>query len=130
MKRVLLLCAAALFALAPVSAVAQGKPETKTAPPAKAAAAKTLTAVGTVSAVANDSLTVKAKAGEMTFAVDNDTRVIGRGMGTKSAELKGEKKPSVITEYVKVGDTVTVRYHDTGTTKHAASVRVSKMTAK
>ena len=118
MKRLLVICMAAMFAIAPVSAMAQTKP------PADKAA-ETLTASGTVSAVAADSITIKAKSGEMTFAVDSKTDVTGKGLTTKSAALKKDGKPSVITEFVHVGDTATIRYHDMGTTKHAASVRVT-----
>jgi hypothetical protein len=130
MKRVLAVCVAALFLAAAASALAQGTGKPPAKEQAGKATGKTLSAGGTVSAVTNDSLTIKAKSGEMTFAVDSETRVVGRGMGTKSAELKGEKKPSVFSEYVKVGDTVTVRYHDMGTTKHAASVRVQRAAPK
>ena len=86
---------------------------------------KTLSATGTVSAVTDSSLTVKAKTGEMVFAIDKETDVIDIGAGRKSAALKKAGKPTVITEFVQTGDTVAVRYHDLGATKHAASVRVT-----
>jgi hypothetical protein len=131
MKRVFVLCVAGLLGLAPVCALAQGgasKPAPPAAkqPPPKPPAAKTLSAAGTVSAVTAASLTVKGAAAEWTFAVDNDTKVTARGASTKSAALKKDEKPTIITEYVKVGDTVTVTYHDMGATKHAATVRVTK----
>ena len=91
-------------------------------PPAKSTA-KTMTAAGSVTAVAADSLTVKVKSGDMTFAVDKETRVRVAGATRKTAELKDSKTPPAITEYVKVGDSVTVKYHD-GATKHAADVLV------
>ena len=90
----------------------------------KPAAAKALTASGVVSAVSADSLTVKGKGGEWTFAVDKDTHVSASGASRKTAALKGDKKPSTISEYVKVGDAVDVKYHEQGTSKHAADVRV------
>lgn len=117
MKRLLVICMAAMFAIAPVSAMAQTK-----APADKAA--ETHTATGTVSAVAADSITIKAKSGELTFTIDSKTDVTGKGLTTKTAALKKEGKPTVITEFVKVGDSATIKYHDMGTTKHAASVRV------
>ena len=116
MRRMLAIVVAGLFVLAPVHAAAQGASGSK----------KTLSASGTVSAVSNTSLTVKGKADEWTFVVDNDTKVTGKGASTKSSALKDEKKASVITEFVKVGDSVTVKYHDTGTAKHAADVRVTQ----
>ena len=75
----------------------------------KAAAAKALTASGVVSAVTADSLTVKGKGGEWTFAVDKDTHVNASGASRKTAALKGDKKPLALSEYVKVGDAVDVK---------------------
>ena len=90
----------------------------------KSAANKVLSASGVVSAVAADSVTVKGKTAEWTFAVDKDTKVTATGASRKTAALKDEKKPLQITEYVKVGDSVDVKYHDMGATKHAAQVIV------
>ena len=90
---------------------------------AKPAAAKTLTATGVVSAVTADSLTIKGKDASWTFTVDKDTHVSASGASRKTAALKSDQKPATITEYVKVGDTVNVKYHD-GATKHAADVTV------
>jgi hypothetical protein len=115
MKHLSVLAVGILLLAAP--ALAQEKP-------AKPAADKTLTAAGVVSAVSADSLTIKAKTTEWTFTVDKATQVKAVGASRKTAALKDEKKPAQITEYVKVGDSVTVNYHETGTTKHAASVVV------
>jgi hypothetical protein len=114
MKKVLMLAVALMVAAAP--AFAQDK--------AKAPAAKTMSASGAVSAVTADSLTVKGKEGEMTFAVDAKTSVQASGASHKTAAAKADNKPTPITEFVKVGDEVAVKYHDMGATKHAASVRV------
>jgi hypothetical protein len=124
MKRLLPLFVGILLVAAPV--VAQDKPAAK--PTSGTAASKTMTAMGTVSAVAADSLTLKAKDGEMTFAVDTKTTVTGHGASHKSAAMKGENKATQITDFVKVGDQVSVKYHDMGTTKHAASVTVKTAT--
>ena len=86
------------------------------------AASKTVT--GTVAAVAADSVTIKAKEGELKLVVDAKTRVIGRGMGTKSKEMKDEKKPTQIVDFVKAGDEVSVTYDETS--KLASEVRVTK----
>ena len=56
--------------------------------------------------------------------MDKTTQVTATGASRKTAALKDEKKPAQITEYVKVGDSVTVKYHDVGASKHAASVVV------
>ena len=92
--------------------------------PAKPAADKGLTATGVVSAVTADSLTVKGKGAEWTFTVDKDTHVSGTGASRKTAALKSDKKPAVITEYVKVGDTVNVKYTEKGTVKTAVEVLI------
>lgn len=108
MKRLLVLALGVLLVSAP--AFAQAK-------------AKTLNASGTVSAVTAESLTVKGKTAEWTFTVDKDTHVSVTGASKKTAALKDTKTAQAITEFVKVGDSVTVKYHD-GATKHAADVLV------
>jgi hypothetical protein len=86
--------------------------------------AATRTLVGKVTAVSSDSITVSGKSGEEKLAVDGKTTVIGRGLGTKSKELKKDEKPTKIDDFVKVGDEVSAKYDDT--TKHASEVRVTK----
>ncbi len=88
-------------------------------------AQKTIMAMGTVSKVAPDSVTVKGKTEEWTFTIDKETSVTAKGATTKTLELKAEGKGTKLTDFVKVGDQVTVSYHDMGATKHAANVRVT-----
>jgi len=127
MKRLFGVLAGALLLLAvPVVAHAgqdKGKGDTKSS------ASKTLTASGTVKSVAADSLTVTTKTGDETFAVDAKTQVTASGASHKSEAMKSEKKATQITDFVHTGDMVSVRYHDEGGTKHAASVRVTKKAA-
>ena len=117
MKRALMVVVALAIAAAP--ALAQEKK----------AAAKELSATGTVSKVTDTAVTVKGKdAGkdaEWTFAVDKDTKVTATGASRKTAAAKADNKPTPITEFVHVGDAVSVKYHDMGATKHAASVTVT-----
>lgn len=115
MKRFLLLAVAALLASSPV--FAQDKA-------AKPAAAKKMSASGTVSAVTESSLTVKGKDAEWSFVVDKTTHVGVKGATKATAAAKDAKQPLAITQYVKVGDSVTVAYHETGGAKHAADVMV------
>jgi hypothetical protein len=89
--------------------------------------AATKTVSGPVAAVSADSLTVKAKDGEVKLVVDAKTTVVGKGMGTKSTKMKDDKKPTQIVDFVKTGDEVSVTYDDT--TKHASEVRVTKPAA-
>ena len=70
------------------------------------------------------SLTVKGKEGEWTFAIDKATHVSVKGASKTTAAAKDSKVPLAITQYVKVGDTVLVAYHEAGGAKHAADVQV------
>jgi|SRR5262245_19247254 hypothetical protein len=113
MKRVFGSLVCALLLIVPVAA--QEK---------KAPAGKTLNAEGKVTAVTNTSLTVKGKDAELTFAIDKDTKMVGKGMSTAANANKAEGKGTVATDVLHVGDEVVVSYHDMGATKHAANVRV------
>src|SRR6187402_2679552 len=104
MKRLRVSCVVAMFAVASVGAMAQDKPAAAN----QAAKPKVMTATGTVSAIAADTLTVKAASGEMAFTLDAKTSVSGKGLTTKSTELKKEGKPTSVTEFVHVGDRVDV----------------------
>ena len=117
MKKWFLSCVVGLLVMAPVSALAQGA-----APDPK----KVLSASGVISAVTDTSVTVKGKTAEWTFAVDKDTKLVAPGASRKTGELKSEEKPRVVSEFIKVGDTVAVKYHDMGDSKHAADIRVTK----
>lgn len=117
---------AALVAFSATAAYAQGGAAgQKAAPPKKAAPTKSAT--GTVKSVTADSIVVTDKSGkEWTFTVDATTTVTAKGAGTKTAEAKETGKPGIsITEAVKSGDRVTIRYHEAEGKMHAASVRVS-----
>ena len=61
----------------------------------------------------------------MTFDIDKDTVVTAKGATHKSLALKVDGKASVLTEFVKVGDTVSVGYHDMAGAKHAATINVT-----
>ncbi len=110
------------FALAAAPAAAQ---------PAKAPAAKgaqaaqaepTKTATGTITSISGSSVTVKTASGDLTFAIDQKTRVIEPGAGTKTRAAQAEGKPGLpVTDVLKTGQAVEVKYHETG--MHAASIR-------
>lgn len=86
---------------------------------------KAQTASGVVAALTATSMTVKGASGEWTFEVDGKTTVTGTGVGTAAKKLEGEGKPKGISEFVHEGDTVSVTYHEMGTTKHASVVRIT-----
>jgi len=85
------------------------------------------TATGTVKSVSGNSLTISDAGKDMTFTVDKDTKVIGKGMGTKGAPTGGKL---AITDALSSGDNVSVTYHDMGGTLHAATVRVTPKATK
>src|SRR5262245_50679137 len=91
---------------------------------------KTMNATGTVSAVAPDTLTVKGTGTESwTFMIDKDTSVTAKGATHKSLALKADGKATVLTDFVKIGDKVTVAYHDMGSMKHASRINVTTAAA-
>jgi hypothetical protein len=92
---------------------------------------KTMNATGTVSAVAPDTLTVKGNGAEnWTFMIDKDTSVTAKGATHKSLAMKSDGKSTMLTDFVKVGDKVTVQYHDMGSMKHASRINVTVASAK
>jgi hypothetical protein len=81
---------------------------------------------GTVKSVSGTSLVVTALGKDTTFAVDAKTKVIGKGVGTKSAAKSG--KPTIV-DLLKEGDRVTVTYRDMGGTMHASTIEVASRSA-
>jgi hypothetical protein len=121
MKSVMAIVAAVCF-MASGAAYAQEAAKTgdKAMKPGKA-----MTAMGTVKSVSADSLTVTDKDGkDWMFAVDGETKVIAKGGSHMTADKKAAGEKMMITDTVKEGAKVSVKYHDMGDTKHAASVRV------
>jgi hypothetical protein len=92
--------------------------------PQQVGAQGTKSARGTVTAMAGDSLTVKAGTQEMKFTVDASTVVTAEGgsTATRAAEAKGGKGPKM-SDLIKVGDAVEVGYREKGGTMVAANVR-------
>ena len=121
MKRLIACVAGALLIGALPAMASQAKPKTDD---------KTHTTSGTVSAVTGTSLTVKTSKEEMTFSVDDKTDVTVTGGTTKTQAAKAAGTKTVLTDFVGTGDTVTVKYHDSGTEKHAARVQVTHKSMK
>ena len=99
-------------------------------PTAAAEKPKEASATGTVTALTGSSLTLTTSAGQSTFTVDNTTRVVGIGMGTKAKQDAVLGKKPVLADLIGVGDTVMVSYHDMSGVKHAAEVHLTKKAAK
>ena len=95
------------------------------ASPAIAQTANARTARGTVTAMAADSVTVKVANVDMTFAVDGTTKVTAAGGSTKerAAQRAGAAGPK-LADVIKVGQAVSVSYHDMAGKLHAASITV------
>lgn len=92
------------------------------APTAPAEAKKGSSARGTVTAVSQSSITVKGRDAEWTFAVDQKTEVIGRGVGTAARELQRAGAAQTLPDFIKQNDEVTVRF----TGKHADEIRLTR----
>lgn len=68
-------------------------------------------ATGKVKAVVATSITITANAAkEMTFVIDKETTVTASGASHKTDKLKADGKPTVITEFVAVDKTVSIKY--------------------
>lgn len=91
---------------------------------AQSGGAKTLKTNGRVIAITADSMTIRPGMETMTFVVDKDTKVTGKGVGTKTRALTAAKKPVTITELVEELDSVVVKYHDLGAKLHAREVDI------
>ena len=86
------------------------------------------TVAGTLASVSPDSITINARDEQVKLVVDTKTKVVGPGVGTKTAEMKKDKKTPQIIDLVKTGDVVSVSYDETS--KQAKEVRITKAAAK
>lgn len=91
---------------------------------AQSGSAKTLKTNGRVTAITADSITIRPGMETMTFIVDKDTKVIGKGVGTKTRALEAAKKPVTITELVEEVDSVVVKYQDLSGKLHAREIDI------
>jgi len=90
----------------------------------QAAAQGSKSARGTVTAIAGDSITVKAAERELKFTVDPKTvlTVSGGSTAERKAEAAGKSGPK-LADFLKAGDAVEVTYQETGSALHASSIR-------
>lgn len=83
---------------------------------------KSMRAAGRVDALAQESITiVTGGKDKMTFLVDGATKVIGRGLSTKTRAIKAEGRSTTVPELVKASDSVVVTYVDAGDGKLRAT---------
>ena len=93
---------------------------------ASAAAKSQLMANAIVKSVSGSSVTVTSSGKDATFNVDAKTKVVGKGMGTRS-RMKGGKP--TIADLLKEGDRVTVTYMDMAGAMHATKIDVAASAA-
>jgi hypothetical protein len=90
----------------------------------RSATAQSKTARGTVVAASDASLTVKAGAREMTFAIDKNTVVSAPGAGTKTRRARAAGASGIkLTDAVKTGGAVVVTYREANGSMRATQVR-------
>lgn len=82
---------------------------------------KPMRAAGRVSAVTQDSITIEVAPDKMTLAVDSATKIVGKGLGTKTQTMKAKGLSTAITDLVKSSDIVVVTYVDAGEGKLRAT---------
>lgn len=78
---------------------------------------KTMRSTGRVISVAPESITIKPGNTNLTFAVDTSTKVVGKGVGTKTEALKAANKSPQVTDLVGEYDSVTIEYEEMGAGK-------------
>jgi hypothetical protein len=91
---------------------------------ATGASAQTKEARGTVVSASDSSLTVKVAGNDMKFAVDAKTVVGAPGAGRATRDAQGKGAPGIkLTNVVKTGSGVVVRYREAGGTNVATEIR-------
>jgi len=105
-----------------VTSAGPGGGSVSTEKPAAAAAPASRNADGVVKSVSPTSLTITSSGKDMTFALDQSTRVVGTGAGTKTAAAGGR---IVITDLVATGNRVAVSYTESAGSMKATEVRVT-----
>lgn len=86
------------------------------------ASAKAQSMSGVVKAVSASLLTVERGGNEITFGVNSSTRILARG-GPRDLVLRTPGPR--LTDFVKAGDQVTVKYRQSGSAMIAVEVRVA-----
>jgi hypothetical protein len=86
---------------------------------------KCFTSTGMVEKVSDSALTIEMKNGEMTFAIAPSTRFVGKGMARDL--LWREPRTS---NFVKIGDRVTVTFRLSADTPTAVQVRIVQRNGK
>jgi hypothetical protein len=107
--------------------VHSGLTPTESAAPAETAGGS---ARGTITAISNASLTLKASDKDWVFAIDTKTTVVGQGMGTITRQFKEQGKAPTISDLLGVNDQVVVYFKEAAAAKRATEIRVLQKAAK
>jgi hypothetical protein len=80
-----------------------------------------------VKAVSASALTVQRGDNEITFGVNTSTRILASGRGpTRDLVLRIPAPVPKLTDFVKAGDQVTVKYRQSGNAMIATEVRAAR----
>ncbi|HEY7185511.1 MAG TPA: DUF5666 domain-containing protein [Vicinamibacterales bacterium] len=81
-------------------------------------------AQGAVTAISSSSITITSAGKPMTFVIDKETKLEDKAAARKSRDAKTASAPGPqITDYIKVGNPVLVRYNEANGGNHALFVR-------
>lgn len=81
-------------------------------------------AQGAVTAISSSSITITSAGKPMTFVIDKDTKLEDKAAARKSRDARTANTPGPqITDYIKVGNPVLVRYNEANGGNHALYVR-------
>src|SRR4030095_5214977 len=81
-------------------------------------------AQGTVTAISSSSITIESGAKPMTFVVDKSTKLESKAAARKTRDAPATDTPGVqLTDFIKVGNPVLVRYQEANGANHAMFVR-------
>ena len=84
----------------------------------------TQNATGRVTAVTAESVTIQTSKETLALAVDSATKVIGKGVGTLTAQLKAQGRSAVVTDLVHQYDSVRVKYTTAERGPRATEIRI------
>jgi hypothetical protein len=98
-----------------VAGLALAQPKTET---------KTKHVTGAVKSIAAEAMVVTVSGKDWDFVVDENTNVLAKGASHTSRKAEGASEATMITDFVKAGQTVTVDYHEMGGKLIVNEVRV------
>jgi hypothetical protein len=86
--------------------------------------AETKNVTGEVKSLSADSMVVTVDHKDWTFIVDKDTNVVAEGASHTTRKAEGAKETTMITDFIKVKQTVVVDYMEKGGKFTAKEIRV------